>query len=84
VVPKTASPDTRNIVISLSTAHPAKFSDAVEKAVQGQENVQFEQFFKDVTPKEFEGLMTAERRVTVIPRAEEALVIEVIDRELSN
>ncbi|KAK3829248.1 MAG: threonine synthase [Benniella sp.] len=84
VIPKTASPDTRNIVISLSTAHPAKFSDAVEKAVQGQEGVQFEQFFKDVTPKEFEGLMTAERRVTVIPRAEEALVIEVIDRELSN
>jgi threonine synthase len=80
VIPK---PDSQNIVISLSTAHPAKFAEAVEKAVKGQEGVQFEEFFKNVTPKEFEGLSTAERRVTVIPRAEEALVIEVIDKELN-
>ncbi|GJJ73429.1 threonine synthase [Entomortierella parvispora] len=76
--------DSQNIVISLSTAHPAKFSEAVEKALKDQEGVNFEQFFKTVLPKEFEGLMTAERRVTVIPRAEEALVIEVIANELAN
>lgn len=76
--------DSHNIVISLSTAHPAKFSEAVEKALKDQEGVNFEEFFKTVSPKEFEGLMTAERRVTVIPRADEALVIEVIANELDN
>ncbi|KAF9897745.1 threonine synthase [Lobosporangium transversale] len=75
--------DSQNIVISLSTAHPAKFSEAVEKALKEQEGVVFEEFFKKVSPKEFDGLMDAERRVTVIPRAEEALVIEVIAKELS-
>ncbi|KAF9437295.1 threonine synthase [Entomortierella beljakovae] len=81
VVPKTSS---QNVVIALSTAHPAKFAEAVERAVKDQEGVQFEEFFKKVSPKEFDGLTTAERRVTLIPRAEEALVIEVIDKELSN
>ncbi|KAG0296994.1 threonine synthase [Dissophora globulifera] len=81
VIPKT---DARNIVISLSTAHPAKFSEAVEKAVKDQEGVQFSEFFKKVSPKEFDGLMTAERRVVLIPRAEEALVIEVIEKELGH
>ncbi|KAG0283639.1 threonine synthase [Linnemannia gamsii] len=80
VIPKI---DSQNIVISLSTAHPAKFSDAVERALKDQEGVVFEEFFKAVLPKEFDGLMTAERRVTLIPRADEALVIEVIDKELS-
>ncbi|KAF9093776.1 threonine synthase [Mortierella sp. AD031] len=80
VIPKI---DSQNIVISLSTAHPAKFAEAVERALKDQEGVVFEEFFKTVSPKEFEGLMTAERRVTAIPRAEEALVIEVIEKELS-
>ncbi|KAG0201963.1 threonine synthase [Mortierella sp. GBA30] len=76
--------DAQNVVISLSTAHPAKFADAVERALKDQEGVNFEEFFKTVSPKEFEGLMTAERRVTAIPRADEALVIEVIAKELAN
>ncbi|KAG0075457.1 threonine synthase [Linnemannia elongata] len=80
IIPKI---DSQNIIISLSTAHPAKFSDAVERALKDQEGVVFEEFFKTVMPKEFDGLMTAERRVTLIPRADEALVIEVIDKELS-
>ncbi|KAG0023164.1 threonine synthase [Entomortierella chlamydospora] len=81
VVPETNS---QNIVIALSTAHPAKFAEAVERAVKDQEGVQFEEFFKKVSPKEFDRLTTAERRVTLIPRADEALVIEVIEKELSN
>ncbi|KAF9583510.1 threonine synthase [Lunasporangiospora selenospora] len=82
----TAIPNTsnQNVVISLSTAHPAKFSEAVERALKDQEGVDFDEFFKTVLPKEFEGLTTAERRVTTIPRAEEALVIEVIAKELNN
>ncbi|KAG0366705.1 threonine synthase [Gamsiella multidivaricata] len=81
IVPKTNS---QNIVIALSTAHPAKFSEAVQMALKDQEGVLFEEFFKKVLPKEFDGLMTAERRVTKIPRAEEALVIEVIEKQLSH
>ncbi|KAG0342952.1 threonine synthase [Podila humilis] len=80
VVPKQ---DNQHVVISLSTAHPAKFSEAVERALKDEPSVNFGEFFKTVLPKEFEGLMTAERRVTVIPRAEEALVIEVIAKELN-
>ncbi|KAG0340136.1 threonine synthase [Podila horticola] len=68
--------DSQHVVISLSTAHPAKFSEAVERALKDEASID--------SPKEFEGLMTAERRVTVIPRADQALVIEVIAKELQH
>ncbi|KAG0356090.1 threonine synthase [Podila minutissima] len=76
--------DSQHVVISLSTAHPAKFSEAVERALKDEPSINFAEFFKTVSPKEFEGLMTAERRVTVIPRADQALVIEVIAKELQH
>ncbi|KAG0099531.1 threonine synthase [Podila epicladia] len=76
--------DNQHVVISLSTAHPAKFSEAVERALKDEPSLNFAEFFKTVSPKEFEGLMTAERRVTVIPRADQALVIEVIAKELQH
>ncbi|ORX96011.1 threonine synthase [Basidiobolus meristosporus CBS 931.73] len=44
--------------ISLSTAHPAKFSEAVERALLGTEGFTFE----SVLPKEFIGLLDKERR----------------------
>ncbi|KAK9692649.1 threonine synthase [Basidiobolus ranarum] len=44
--------------ISLSTAHPAKFSAAVEKALLGTSDFTFE----SVLPKEFIGLLDKERR----------------------
>jgi threonine synthase len=48
------------ITITLATAHPAKFANAVDLALQSFEGYSFE---KDVEPKEFKGLSSLERRV---------------------
>jgi threonine synthase len=63
--------------IVLSTAHPAKFSEAVSQAL-GQ-NAKFN-FEKDVLPQEFNGLLEKERRVENVEKPDIALVKEVIDR----
>ena len=49
--------------ISLSTAHPAKFSGAVDMALRGQEGFDFE---AKVLPKEFVGLEQKEKRVSEV------------------
>ncbi len=49
--------------ISLSTAHPAKFSDAVEKALAGERGFDFA---GSVLPAEFVGLEKKERRVDTV------------------
>jgi len=49
--------------ISLSTAHPAKFSNAVDLALKEEQNFDFSQ----VLPKEFVGLEEKERRVRSVP-----------------
>ena len=49
--------------ISLSTAHPAKFSGAVDLALRGEEGFDFE---AKVLPKEFVGLEQKERRVSEV------------------
>lgn len=49
--------------ISLSTAHPAKFSGAVEKALSGEKGFDFK---TQVLPEEFVGLETRERRVETV------------------
>ncbi|KAJ6780543.1 hypothetical protein PWT90_03180 [Aphanocladium album] len=49
--------------ISLSTAHPAKFSGAVEKALAGEAGFDFA---TQVLPQEFVGLETRERRVETV------------------
>ncbi len=69
-----SSPKTYQII--LSTAHPAKFSEAVTKALEQNVDFNFEQ---DVLPKEFRGLLDKERRVVVVERPELALVKEVIE-----
>lgn len=56
-----AGPDVHHI--SLSTAHPAKFSSAVEKALRGEKDFDFE---NKVLPKEFIGLDKKEKRVTEV------------------
>ncbi|XWX01722.1 hypothetical protein V2A60_009751 [Cordyceps javanica] len=56
-----AAPGTPHI--SLSTAHPAKFSGAVEKALAGEAGFDFA---AQVLPKEFVGLETRERRVATV------------------
>lgn len=52
--------------ISLATAHPAKFSNAVEEALKGE--VEFN--FQDLLPEQFRGLEDLPRRKTLVRKAE--------------
>ena len=62
--------------IVLSTAHPAKFSEAVSRALEG--SAQFD-FNRDVFPPEFRGLLEKERRVIDVERPDVNLVKGVIE-----
>ena len=69
--------------ISLSTAHPAKFSGAVEMALSGEEGFDFE---KQVLPAEFVGLDKQEKRVTEVENNWQTvrdLVKAQVEQELS-
>lgn len=68
-------PQTRQIV--LSTAHPAKFSEAVTRALQNAPSFDFE---RDVLPQEFKGLLERERRVIDVEAAQIDLVKKVIEK----
>lgn len=70
-----SSPHTVQVV--LSTAHPAKFSEAVTRALAHSPKFSFE---RDVLPTEFHGLLEKERRVIDVEAPEIALVKEVIER----
>lgn len=50
--------------IALATAHPAKFSDAVEMALQNEPEFEFE----DLLPDQFNGLQELPRRLTSITK----------------
>lgn len=69
--------------ISLSTAHPAKFSDAVEKALSNEAGFDFE---KKVLPEEFVGLDKKEKRVTDVENSASKVREHVkaeVERELA-
>ncbi|QDS72680.1 hypothetical protein FKW77_003029 [Venturia effusa] len=77
-----ASPKTQHV--ALATAHPAKFSNAVELALSKQSGFDF----KSVLPKEFVGLEDLPRRVTDVKRSEglegvRKLVIAEVEAELA-
>ena len=63
--------------VVLSTAHPAKFSEAVTRALQGLPSFDFE---RDVLPPEFRGLLEKERRVIDVEAPRVELVKAVIER----
>lgn len=65
--------------ISLSTAHPAKFSEVVNKALSSAENYSFE---KDVLPAELKALSTKEKRIKLIDEASLEKVKKAIIEEL--
>src|SRR4051812_27661221 len=66
--------------ICLATAHPAKFSQAVEKALDN-----FKEFkFENILPKEFIGLLEREKKVVFVEKAEPSLVKQVMENELDN
>ncbi|KAI8977541.1 threonine synthase [Mycotypha africana] len=72
-------PSGADVLICLATAHPAKFSEAVEASLNTCAEFNFE---KDVLPTEFKGLLEKERNVTRVERADPALVMEKIEKEL--
>ncbi|KAK7528895.1 threonine synthase-like protein [Phyllosticta citriasiana] len=68
--------------ISLATAHPAKFSSAVELALVGQPDFDFQ----TVLPEQFVGLEDKEKRVTVVQKSEglsgiRSLIIKRVEDE---
>ncbi|KAJ8123690.1 hypothetical protein O1611_g9535 [Lasiodiplodia mahajangana] len=68
--------------ISLSTAHPAKFSGAVESALQGESSFNFDQ---QVLPAEFRDLLHKEKRVIFVENSWEKvgeIVRNQVDKEL--
>ncbi|KAI5956609.1 THR4 [Candida jiufengensis] len=65
--------------ISLSTAHPAKFSEVVNKALDTFENYSFE---KDVLPDELKALSTKEKRLKFIDEPSVSKVKQAIKDEL--
>lgn len=68
--------------IALSTAHPAKFSDAVDLALKGQEGYSFED---DVLPQEFKELPGREKKNLYADKAElsaiKAIIVEELEKE---
>ncbi|CAO3625744.1 unnamed protein product [Cunninghamella blakesleeana] len=72
-------PQGSEVMISLATAHPAKFSDAVETALKNESGFNFND---QVLPKEFIGLLDKERSVVEVERADPQLVMDVIEKEL--
>lgn len=72
-------PEVHQVV--LSTAHPAKFSEAVTRALEGSPSFDFE---SDVLPPEFKGLLEKPRRVIDVPAPEVELVKEVIIKTLGS
>ncbi|RPB18813.1 threonine synthase [Terfezia boudieri ATCC MYA-4762] len=65
--------------ITLSTAHPAKFSGAVDLALEGVNGYSFEE---KVRPREFVGLEERERRCRVVGVVDAEVVKGVIEEEL--
>lgn len=68
------------IQIILSTAHPAKFSSAVEEALKQNSTFDFD---RDVLPEEFKGLLEKKRRVIDVPGPEPELTKEVVAEQVA-
>ncbi|KAM5545894.1 hypothetical protein V8D89_000020 [Ganoderma adspersum] len=78
-VARTVAPSNSGHVrqIVLSTAYPAKFSEAVTRALDGTPAFDFE---RDVLPPEFKGLLERERRVIDVEAADVELVKKVVKK----
>lgn len=83
VCPRRGSPP--NIIqIVLSTAAPAKFSDAVSEALKDHPDFDFE---RDALPEEFKGLLDLPRRVIDVKNDREqvkAVIRENVDKLFSH
>lgn len=65
--------------VALSTAHPAKFSDAVDSALRGQEGYSFED---DVLPQEFKDMIKKETKKLFADRPDIEVIKSIIVEEL--
>ncbi|THH30480.1 hypothetical protein EUX98_g3691 [Antrodiella citrinella] len=65
------------IQVVLSTAHPAKFSEAVTRALSNAPSFDFE---RDVLPEEFKGLLERKRNVVDVEAPDVELVKKVIEK----
>ncbi|KAK3061537.1 hypothetical protein LTS18_005973, partial [Coniosporium uncinatum] len=68
--------------VALATAHPAKFSNAVENALKGREGFDFD----TVTPVQFEGLLDKEKRIIDVAadaglEGVRKIVVEEVEKE---
>lgn len=64
--------------VSLSTAHPAKFADAVNQALSSFESYSFE---RDVLPEDLRKLSTMEKKIKLVDSADLKLIESIIDEE---
>ena len=64
--------------ISMATAHPAKFAEAVKLALKHEDRFDFE---KTVLPRELDELTQMEKRVTVVENSWEA-VREIVKKQV--
>jgi len=69
------------VQVMLSTAHPAKFSEVVTKALSTSQGFDFE---RDVLPQEFRGLLEKERRVVNVDEPNKELVKKVIESKVGS
>lgn len=65
--------------VVLSTAHPAKFSEAVSRALDGAEGFDFK---RQVLPVQFRGLLEKERKVVEVEKPDVGLVKAAIEKAL--
>lgn len=65
--------------ICLSTAHPAKFADAVNQSLDSFEGYSFE---KDVLPEDLRKLSTLPKKLKFVSRADLKLIKAAIDEEI--
>lgn len=79
-IEKDQAAGTKNVkYISLSTAHPAKFSEVVNKALDGIDGYSFE---KDVLPAELKALSTKEKRLLLVEEPSLDKIKSIIVEEL--
>lgn len=66
--------------VALSTAHPAKFADAVDLALKGTDGYSFED---DVLPQEFKDMATKEKKHLYAEKADLELIKSIIVEEIA-
>jgi len=71
----------KTIQIVLATAHPAKFSEAVEASLCSHKSFNFE---RDVLPEAFKGLLEKERRIIDVAGTDPDLTKQVIEGQLGH